>query len=370
MAVGHQAKPIKLGVLQDFTIPPGRAYDTRQDFLDALALVFREAQESGLLDRPVELVERDADGLPTGSVKSVIDSYGELVDEGCLAVFGPHISENTLALRPEIERRFRVPSISVCGADQWLGKWTFALPNGSMTDEPIILANLAARAGARTAGVLVERSVIGQLYGRGFRDACREQGLRIVAEETIAQTGQDIGDAVRSLHGSRPDALVHLGFGYGVIRINEALGALGWDPPRYMGTAFEDAYFSDEIWDAYVGWVGLEQYDEDNLVGQRFLDRFEAAYGRRPQYYAPGLCHDAGVALARAFAGAEPLSPRGVRDALERVKLVPAASGAPGTTISFGQWTRRGWMGSSYLVARAFEPDRKSHRLVARFEPS
>ncbi len=370
MSVGRQAEPIKLGILQDFTIPPGSGYDTQQDFLDAFTLVFREAQESGLLDRPVELVERNANGLPIGNVKSVIDAYGDLVDDGCLAVFGPHISENTIVLRREIERRFRVPAISICGADEWLGKWSFALPNGSMTDEPIVIAHLAAKAGAKTAGVLVERSVIGQLYLRNFRDACRDSGLRILAEETIAQTGQDIAEAVHSIHAFKPDVLVHLGFGFGVMRINEALDAVEWQPLRYMGTAFEDGYISDEIWDAFVGWIGLEQYDEENQVGQRYLDRFEAAFGRRPEYYASVVCRDAAVALARAFGNAEPLSPRGVRDALERVKMVPAASGAPGTTISFGRWTRRGWMGPGYLVARAFNPDRTTSRLAGRFEPT
>jgi hypothetical protein len=44
-----------------------------------------------------------------------------------------------------------------------------------------------------------------------------------------------------------------------------------------------------------------------------------------------------------------------VRDALERVKMLPAASGAPGTRISYGKWTRRGWMGTGYLVARQFD---------------
>jgi len=47
----------------------------------------------------------------------------------------------------------------------------------------------------------------------------------------------------------------------------------------------------------------------------------------------------------------------GVLEALERVKMVPAACGAPGTRISFGKWTRRGWMGTGYLVARAVAPD-------------
>ena len=239
-----------------------------------------------------------------------------------------------------------------------------------MTDEPIMIAHLIAKAGPSSAGVLVERSLIGQLYLRSFRDACRDEGIRLVAEETIAQTGQDIEDAVHSIHSSKPDALVHLGFGFGVLRINEALNSVGWDPPRYMGTAFEDAYFSVDLWDAYVGWIGLEQYDEENQVGQRFLDRFEAVYGRRPQYFVPVVCRDVAISFLKAFANAEPLSPLGVMEALERVKMVAAASGSPGTRISFGKWTRRGWMGAGYLTARSLNPDRATHQLAARYDPS
>ena len=52
----------------------------------------------------------------------------------------------------QIEKRFQVPAISLCGADDWLGEWTFALPAGSMTDEPILIAHLIARAGLQSAG--------------------------------------------------------------------------------------------------------------------------------------------------------------------------------------------------------------------------
>ena len=56
-----------------------------------------------------------------------------------------------------------------------------------------------------------------------------------------------------------------------------------------------------------------------------------------------------------------------IQVALERVKLLPAASGAPGTRLSFGRWTRRGWVGAGYLVARRLDPDGKSAHLVDRF---
>ncbi|GMU77975.1 MAG: hypothetical protein AMXMBFR46_07720 [Acidimicrobiia bacterium] len=370
MSTGRHVAPIKFGILADLVLHPTPERDVKQDMYLPFELVFEDAYEAGVLDRPVEIVFREVDGLPRGTVKAVIDAYGELVDEGCLGIFGPNISENTIPLREEIERRFRVPAISLCGADDWLGQWTFGLPNGSMTDEPIVIAHLIAKAGLKSAGVLVERSIIGQLYLRGFRDACRDAGIKIVAEETIAQTDLDIGAAVHAIHAAKPDALVHLGFGFGVIRINEALRAVDWAPARFMGTSFEDAYFSNEIWDAFVGWVGLEQYDETNPVGQRFLDRFEAVYGRRPEYFAPVVCRDVATAFLRAFTNAEPLSPRGVMEALERVKMVPAASGSPGTAISFGKWTRRGWMGAGYLTARSFNADRLTHQIAGRFEPA
>ena len=76
---------------------------------------------------------------------------------------------------------------------------------------------------------------------------------------------------------------------------------------------------------------------------------------------------DVATTLLYAFADAHPLSPRGVKEALERVKMLPAASGAPGTRVSFGKWTRRAWMGAGYLVARTLDPDGTNSHLVDRF---
>jgi ABC-type branched-subunit amino acid transport system substrate-binding protein len=356
MAGAHAAEPIKLGVLMDYAMPDS---DVRDDFVQPLELVFKDGLESGMIDRPVELVYREVDGLPRGTVKAVIDAFGELVDEGCLGVVGPNISDNAVAVREEIERRFRVPAISVCGSEDWLGEWTFLLNNGSMTDEPILWAHLMAKAGQKTAGMLVERSYIGQTYLLNFRRAAQHAGIQIVGEEYIAQTGRDIGAAVRTLHDSGAEAIVHCGFGLGVAEINDALRSLDWDPPRYMGTALETG-FDARIWDAFVGWIGLEQYDEGNSVATEFLDRFEAAYGRRPEYFNPVLWRDVATSFLHALADATPLSPRGVRDALERVKMLPAACGSAGTRISFGRWSHRGWMGAGYLVARTLDPKGKA----------
>ena len=357
MSYESQVEPIKLGYLFDFKLPDGFPQEQRDDLLLPFQLVFADGLEHGVLDRPVEIVFREVEGLPKGSVKAVTDAYVDLVDEGCLAVFGPAITDNAVPTREVIER-FQVPAISVCGAEEWLGEWTFALPQGSMTDEPIYWAKLLAERGLTEVGVLIEGSLIGESYARNFRKACTAHGIRVVAEERIAQTAQDVRDAVSRVRDARATAIVHCGFGFGLVQVNPVLRDLGWDPPRFMGTAFENAI---------VGWTGLDQYDEGNPVGQEFLDRFETATGRRPQYCAPVVNRDLATVFLHAFADAHPLTPRGVMEALERVKMVPAASGAPGTHLSFGKWTRRGWMGAGYLVARELDPDGVTSRLVGRF---
>ncbi len=367
MTYESSAEPIKMGYLFDFRMPEGSPREKHDDLVQSFELVYADGLQRNMIDRPVEIVFREVEGLPKGTAKAVIDAYGELVDEGCLVVFGPAITDNCVPTREAIEQRFHVPAISVTGTEDWFGEWTFALPQGSLTDEPIYWAHLLAKGGHTEIGVLIEQSLIGESYVRNLRKACTAQGIRIVTEEWIAQTAQEVGDAVRRIHEARPDAVVHCGFGFGVVHVNPTLEALGWDPPRFMGTAFQNAWINDVMWKAILGWTGLDQYDEGNPVGQRFLDQFEAAYGRRPQYCVPVVNRDLATVLLHAFADAHPLTPRGVKEALERVKMLPAASGAPGTRLSFGKWNHRGWMGAGYLVARRLDPDGVTSHLVDRF---
>lgn len=104
-----------------------------------------------------------------------------------------------------------------------------------------------------------------------------------------------------------------MGFGFGIVFVKPVLDELDWDPPRFSSTAFQNAWMNPVMWNAFMGWTGIDQYDEANQVGQRFLDRFEAAYGRRPQYCVPVVNCDVANTLLEAFTDAHPLSPRGSR---------------------------------------------------------
>jgi hypothetical protein len=145
MSYEGTAEPIKIGYLMDFKLPDLYPQEMKEDLSNPFDLVFGEALEEGLIDRPIEIIYKEVEGLPKGSVKAVIDAFGELVDEGCLAVFGPHITDNCVPTREAIEERFKVPALSVTGSDDWLGEWTFSFPQGSLTDEPIFWADLLAK---------------------------------------------------------------------------------------------------------------------------------------------------------------------------------------------------------------------------------
>src|ERR1700758_5598870 len=228
MSYESTAEPIKVGYLMDFKLPPGFPEELFASFTQTFDLIFEEAVEQGIIDRPVQMIYREVEGLPKGTVKAVIDGYGELVDEGCLVVFGPHITDNAVPTREAIEERFRVPAVSVTGSDDFLGEWTFSFPQGSLTDEPIFWADLLVKGGHKEVGVLIEHSLVGETYFRNFRKACQHKGIRIVAEGRIAQTAQNINDVVNAVYEAKPSALVHCGFGFGIVFLNAALETLSW----------------------------------------------------------------------------------------------------------------------------------------------
>ena len=49
------------------------------------------------------------------------------------------------------------------------------------------------------------------------------------------------------------------------------------------------------------------------MVGQRFLDRYQKTYGRRPEWCVPVVNYDVARTLLEAIVDAHPLSPRGIK---------------------------------------------------------
>src|SRR5947199_9436584 len=97
--------PTTVGVLIDIDM------GTKEDSLATLRFGFDEAHAEGVITRPVELVVKEAIGLPRLEAKNTIDGYLALAAEGVLCVIGPLITDHSLALAPGIDLP-RVPAVN------------------------------------------------------------------------------------------------------------------------------------------------------------------------------------------------------------------------------------------------------------------
>jgi hypothetical protein len=58
------AQPIKIGYLIDFLLPEGFPKTYFEDLTQPFDLVFNKGIEQGLIDRPIDIIYREVEGLP------------------------------------------------------------------------------------------------------------------------------------------------------------------------------------------------------------------------------------------------------------------------------------------------------------------
>ena len=346
--------PARVGLLIDYVDDDG-GFD--ENILPSLQLVVDEYVERGVLERPVEFVVRAVQGLPKGSFRAVRDAFYELVEQDSLVIFGPWVSENGAALRPYVEELAEVACITMAATETMLGEWVFGLPAGSMEEEPIIMATwrpstAAAPSASRSKTPSSEPSTFAPQESPAPMRGCvsprrcpsrrcnPKSKRRWRLSPPTSPTPSCTSGSASASSASTP----HCG---------RSAGCHPGTPPPPSNSPSTSPWWREQL----AGWIGLDQYDERNVTGRDFLDRFEARYGRRPEYFFPVYCYDVGRLMMTALANARPLTGAGVKQALEKIKMLPAASGAPGTRLRFGRYIRHGWVGSEFLVARRVLPD-------------
>lgn len=354
----------RIGILQEHPLPE----PMMSEWYNAIQLTFEEAHEAGLLKRPADLIVRLADGLPKGDPVEVLRAWHELKAEGCVAILGPNSTDNARALAASLGTDEGVPSIAMCGTERWPSHWRFLLPAGSMPLEPMLLGRFLRKQGARTVAVFRDQSGLGFEYFENFSRVAGDLDLKITHIENFDEQQTEHMAAVERARKSAPDAVIYLGYGMSALNLSEEMAEIGWYPLRAMTTAFEFVYFGEAYMRSFMGWVGCDQLDESNEVGQAFLDRYAKRFGYRPTSFWPLMQRDMAHMLALAVAAAATPSASYVRDALETVKLVAAAAGGVGTLMSFGPYQHTGWANPNYLVLREVAEDAQSTRLRARFQ--
>jgi ABC-type branched-subunit amino acid transport system substrate-binding protein len=336
--------PIKIGVLIDLDM------GTKQDFLDTLRMGFDEAFAAGIVTRPIELIVKEAIGLPRLEAKNTIDGYLDLVQQGVLCTIGPLITDNSLALAPVINQT-GVPAVTWTGTDRYHGEFCFNLGNGGLAEEAAIMATWIRRCGYKTVGMIHEISPGGVEYASNFRWYAAREKLDILIEAYTTQQPDDLEAILGKIRDQKPDCLAYLGYGYPTILMGPMFPRLGWNPPRIMTTAFQFCYAKPEWMAALEGWYGIDQMCEENPLAAGVFDRFAARYGHRRDHTVTLLSYDTARLIAEGLARATLLTPKGVKEGLEKVRMLQAANGGPRTHMSLGPWDHKAYKGD-WLVIR------------------
>jgi branched-chain amino acid transport system substrate-binding protein len=333
--------PILVGVLYDFPQADAGAL-----FEEAVGLGLAAVAASGRLDRPVELVARQARGLPAGTAHDVERTFAELVDTGVLAVLGPSISDNGLIVSPLADRA-EVPCINYTGGEHTRSTFMFHYQVGSLEEEPPVLVHHLRRLGHGSVAVAHDHSPVGRRYAEFFAEACASAGVDITSSAAVSPLAEDLTPTVRRLRSSGPDALVYLGLGVAARAVALGVRAEDWKVPVLSNSALMFGYARKDWRSDWEDWVYVDSVSDDNGV-RGHLRQLAPKIAAGPIGLA---AYDMGRLVGEALARAAHLTRDGVRDGLERVKQLPAASGMDGTTMGFGQFDH-GALKGRYLVLR------------------
>jgi branched-chain amino acid transport system substrate-binding protein len=356
---------VKIGILSDMPDILNRAKRRTAELV--------RARYASRLDRPVEFVVHEFHGAPSSSTRNAIEGFRTLAEQGCVVVVGCNHSDNCRVQLAEADR-LRVPLISLGASEDLVSEYGFTVGWGSIPHDAYLLANWCKANKRARVTVTSDRAWHCQEYLRHFRLACARWDIRILSEAlfsefTGAEQDKQAQDYLREHRGLNPDAIVHFGSSTAAETWALAVHESGWDVPRAMNAVFfrisqprgetivaEGNDRRERIWAAREGWHGTSVVDEENPVLAGALRDYQAMFHEKPSaidgmanYYDAFRVAIEGVALTHL------LSPQGVRDALERLKYLPAAAGGASTTVGFGPWDHMGIKGKDQYVLRRIE---------------
>jgi len=354
---GDAFEPVKIGVLIDMDLG-----QLLSDVLDPIILAVEDALNEGLYDRPVEILTVDARSLPRENYLKVRQGYRKLVDEGCVVVIGPFISDNSVNLCETVNAT-GVACLGWTGTTRFFGEYCFTVGNGDIPAEGSIAANWCFQHGHTKVGFFWEQGSSGDLYADYFRTAARQYDLEIIREIRLTPNPRDFEGQLAAVREQGAEALVYMGYGYSTFHFAEAFNKLDWDPPRIMGTAFMFYSNSNKWAEGLEGWHGVDQLGEDgaNPNYEAMLKRFEARFGRVSRNVVVALSYDTARAAVLGIGNALIATPEQVKAGLEKIKWMPCTNGGPGCYLTFSEYDHRGYKGDFLTIRELRDGELRFH---------
>ena len=346
---GAAWEPVRIGILVDMELGQLLA-----DWIDPTILAIEDAMNEGVYQRgPVELLTVDARGLPRENYLKARQGYLKLVEEGCVVVLGPMISDNSVNIR-DLVNETGVACIGWTGSTRFDGEYCFTVANGDIPTESVMGAQWCKQNGYKKVGFFWELGSSGTDYRDWFLNEARNLGLEIV--DTVPLSPNPRRHAGEPRQDARPGRGSDRLHGLRLLHVPlqaRAFDALGWDPPRFMGTAFMFYSNTNEWAEGLEGWHGVDQLGEDGMNPNynAMMERFEKRFGHKSGNVVVALAYDTARAAIHGIANAPIAIPKEVKLGLEKIKWMPCTNGGPATYVTFAPYDHRGYKGD-FLVIR------------------
>ncbi len=228
---GDPFEPVKIGILVDMDLGQLLA-----DWIDPTILAIEDALNEGIFSRgPIQLVIADARGLPRENYRKVIDGYRWLVEQGCVVVLGPLISDNSLVLQ-DTANELGVACVGWTGAHKFASEYCFTVANGDIPTEGVMCAQWMANKGFKKVGMFWEQGSSGKDYADYFRDTALQMGLEVVREVKLEPNPQGLVDDLRIMRDLGVETIYYGGYGYASFHFAAALKELE------LGSASSDGH--------------------------------------------------------------------------------------------------------------------------------
>ncbi|WP_428561917.1 MAG: ABC transporter substrate-binding protein [Solidesulfovibrio sp. DCME] len=329
------ADPIRIGAVVSATGPASFLGEPEKNTLAMQAEAINAA--GGLLGRPVEVIVLDDE---TDVNKAVLAADRLLKKDNVVAVVGPTVSGNTLAVAPKFVAA-KVPLVSMAAAEKIVkpvSPWVFKTAQSDRLAVARILAH-AGKAGHKKLAILTVSDGYGQAGREVLKELVPAGGFELVADEVYGPKDTDMAAQLTKIKGASPDAIICWGTNPGPAVVAKNRVQLGIATPLYMSHGVASAKFVELAGEAAEGLLlpagkltvvsQLPEADPQKAALAAYAKAYEERF-KTPASAFGGYAYDGLMLVAKAIADGKDASPAAIRDKLEKIK------GFAGITGVFG----------------------------------
>ena len=242
------------------------------------------------------------------------------------------IPSNSVMAVKSLASEFKVPIIAGGAADA-IGipadPWLFKVAP-AVRDFMTVLSQYAQKKGYKRIASINSADAFGQAEIINLKELAPKHGLSIVAAETFNVEDTNFNAQLTRIRAAKPDLIYNGASGRAAILTWRAFQQMGFKQPLVVtqaavSKAFFDAIGSPEAADGLMTPMQTGVFGGAAAADAKLYAEMEKALGRTPVYFNT-FGFDVGVITEYAVKNSDG-SRQGLRDALERIKDLPAVNG-------------------------------------------